>query len=171
MPVNFGSDDDFLSASTMHGRDWPCLRQFVVILENRVGSLGELLRRLERSDMRIIALSMVDTVEVAVARVMVDQFERAREIFEMSGFTFFEHDVVGVELPDDDQPFASVLTALVHGEINVNYMYPLIYRRRGRGAVAIHVSDIESAQSVLRDSGHVLLTENDLNADDIGLGS
>ncbi len=171
MPVDFGSDDDYLSAATMHGRDWPCLRQFVVILENRVGSLGELLRRLERHDMRIVALSMVDTVEVAIARVMVDQFERAREVFEMSGFTFFEHDVVGVELPDNDQPFASVLTALVHGEINVNYMYPLIYRRQGRGAVAIHVSDIDSALSVLRDSGHTLLTENDLNSDDMSFGS
>lgn len=170
MSMGFSADDDFTDAATMRGRDWPCLRQFVVILENRVGSLNDLLKRLEQHDLRIVALSMVDTVEVALARVMVDQFERAKELFEMSGFTYFEHDVIGVELPESEQPFASVCTALIHGEINVNYMYPLMYRRNGRGAVAIHVSDIDTAMTVLKDKGHTLITENDLHLDDNHFG-
>lgn len=150
----------------MHGRDWPTLRQFAVILENRVGSLHQLLRMIEKHDLRVVALSMVDTVEVAIARVMIDNVERARELFELSGFTFFEHDVIGVELPEDEQPMAQICGALVHGEINVNYMYPLMYRHNGRSAVAIHVSDCDQAMHVLKDAGHTLVTENDLHLDD-----
>ncbi len=166
MPHGFGSDDDFMDAATMRGRDWPTLRQFVVILENRVGSLADLMRRVEKNDLRVVAISMVDTVEVAIARVMVDNVERAREVFEMSGFTFFEHDVIGVQLPEGDQPMAQICGALMHGEINVNYMYPLMCRRNGRSAVAIHVSDADQAMHVLKDKGHTLITESDLHGDD-----
>ena len=50
----------YTDPSTMHGRDWPCLRQFCVFMENRVGRLHNLMRRLERDDLRIIALSIDD---------------------------------------------------------------------------------------------------------------
>ena len=58
MSMSFG-DKDSLSPSTMRGREWPCLRQFAVVLENRVGSLHQLLRHLEGHDLRVIALSIV----------------------------------------------------------------------------------------------------------------
>lgn len=165
MSMGFGGEE-FTDASTIRGRDYPSLRQFCVILENRVGSLNTLMRQLERHDLRIIALSMVDNVDVAIARIMLDNVERSRELFELGAFTFFEADLVGVELPDEPQPFVAICSALLQAEVDVNYMYPLMYRRGGRSAVAIHVDDVDTAISILHDLGHTLLTEGDLTSDD-----
>ena len=73
------SSDVVVGPSTARGRDWPCLRQFCVFMENRVGRLHDLLRQVERHDLRVIGLSVVDTVDVAVARIMLDNADRARE--------------------------------------------------------------------------------------------
>lgn len=165
--MSMGFDDQsFADQTTMRGRDWPSLTQFCVIMENRVGSLNQLVRSLERYDMRIIALSIVDTVDVAIARVMLDHVERARELFELSGFTFFESDIIGVQLPEEDQPFLAVCSALLEVELNVDYMYPLLYRRSGHNAIAIHTDDLDASARVLIDKGFNLISEEDLMKDD-----
>lgn len=169
MSMDFG-DGEFTDAATMRGRDWPALTQFCVIIENRVGSLNQLMQHLERHDVRIIALSIVDTIDVAIARVMLDQVERGRELFELSGFTFFENEVLGIELPDHPQPFVAVLSSLLQAEVNVNYMYPLLFRHEGHSSIAVHVEDIDTATKVLRDKGFKLISETDLMNDDEHFG-
>ena len=165
MPSGF--DDDIpIEPITLRGRDWPCLRQFCVFMENRVGKLHQLLKQIEQHDLRILALSVVDTVDFAVARIMVDETDRAREIFELADLNFIENDIIGVKLPDDDQPFVSIFLALVSAEINISYTYPLLYRHGGRGAIAVYVDDVDQAASILKDQGHELLSEKDLLADD-----
>lgn len=165
MPDDF--DDDIpISPLTMRGRDWPCLRQFCVFMENRVGKLHELLKKIEEHDLRILALSVVDTVDFAVARIMVDETDRAREIFQLAGMNFIENDILGVELPNDDAPFVSIFLALVSAELNISYTYPLLFRRNGRGAIAVYVDDVEQAAAILGDQGHHLLSEKDLMTDD-----
>lgn len=165
MSMDFG-EGEFNDAATMRGRDWPALTQFCVIIENRVGSLNQLMQHLERHDLRIIALSIVDTVDVAIARVMLDQVERGRELFELSGFTFFENEVLGIELPEHPQPFVSVCSTLLQAEVNVNYMYPLLYRHGGRSSIAVHVDDLDTATQILKNEGFTLLSESDLLNDD-----
>lgn len=150
----------------MRGRDWPTLTQFCVIIENRVGNLTQLMKHLERQDVRIIALSVVDSVDVAIARVMLDQVERGRELIELSGVTFFENEVLGVELPDHPQPFLAVCSALLQAEVNVHYMYPLLYRHSGRSSIALNVDDPDTATQILRDEGFQMLCEDDLLEDD-----
>lgn len=161
MPEDFG-DDSGLAPATMRGRDWPSLRQFCVFLENRVGSLHELLRALERDDLRVVALSVIDTVDFAVVRIILDQPERATELLQLGGFTYIENNILGVELPDDPQPYGAVINCLMRAEMNVHYTYPLLYRRSQRGAIAVFVENLEQAGQVLRDAGHTLLTEGDL---------
>ena len=163
--MNFG-DDDELDTSTMRGRDWPSLRQFCVFIENRVGGLTDLLRILEKHDLRIIALSIANSVDCAIIRVMLDNTDRAREVFQLSKFAFTESDVVGVELPRDSQPYLRVCMALLAVEINISYTYPLLYRREGRSAIALYVDDVETTLRVLAEKGFRLLTEDDLLQDD-----
>ena len=161
MPQEFGEDIP-VAPETMEGHNWPCLRQFCVFLENRVGCLHDLMKQLERGDLKVIALSIVDSVDFAVARVIVDNTDLAREILTLNGFTIFENDIVGVELPEKDQPYTSILTALMRGEINIDYTYPLLYEREGRKAVAIKVENVDTALSMLRAQGLKVLTEADL---------
>ncbi len=165
MPGEF-SGSHTTDPSTLRGRDWPCLRQFCVFMENRVGRLHDLFRQLERHDLRIVALSVVDSVDFAVARLMVDQTDHAREIFTLSDLTFIENDMLGVELPDGSRPFVEIFCALLAAELNINYTYPLLYRRHGRGAIALHVDDIDQAAQVLTSHGYRMITEGDLTDDD-----
>jgi hypothetical protein len=151
---------------TMRGQDWPCLRQFCVFLENRVGRLNDLMRQLESIDTRVLALSIVDSVDFAMIRLMFNNADRAREKLELSGFLFSESDVVGVELPDGDKPFHEVCSALVKAEVNIHHAYPLLYRRKGRGAIAMFVDDVDQAVNILQEAGHRVITENDLHDDD-----
>lgn len=152
--------------TTMRGRDWPCLLQFCVFMENRVGRLHEVFRQVERHDLRLIGLSVVDSVDFAVARIIVDNADRARELFELAGLTVTENDVVGVELPANEQPFLSIFTALVSAELNIHYTYPLLHRRQGRGAIVLHVDDVDQATQILSAADFRLITEGDLLDDD-----
>jgi hypothetical protein len=152
--------------STARGRDWPCLRQFGVFVENRVGQLHSLLRHLETQDIRVMALSIADSVDYAIVRIVLDNYERGKEIFSLSNFTVFENDLVGVELPNDPQPYVKICLALLQAEINVHYTYPLLYRGHGRGAIALYVDDVDMALKTLSDKGHRIVTENDLKNDD-----
>jgi hypothetical protein len=163
--MSFGGDDH-VEASTMRGRDWPTLRQFCVFMENRVGGLYDLLRHLERNEIRVVALSVANSVDCAIIRVMVNNTERAREVFQLSQFAFSESDLVGVELPDDPQPYLKICMALLAGEINISYTYPLLYRRQGRGGIAMYVDDVETAMQILTEQGLTVITENNLLDDD-----
>lgn len=165
MSMDFGEGKQ-LTPSTIRGRDWPCLRQFGVFFENRVGQLHELLRVLEKDDLRIVGMSVADSIDYAVTRLIVDQYERAQEIFELSNFNTFETDIIGVELPHDTQPFLKICTALLQGEVNLQYAYPLLYRKHGRGAIAVYVDDIDAGIALLREKDFTLLTEGDLLNED-----
>ena len=162
MSSAYSDDDAAIEPMTTRGRDWPCLRQFIVFLENRVGSLHDLLRRVERSDLKIVALSILDSSDCAVARMIVDNYERAHELLTFAGVHFFETDVIGVLLPASEQPHTAVLAGLMSAELNVQYVYPMMYRRNGRGAVAIYVDEKEETLRVLRERGFETVTEDDL---------
>jgi hypothetical protein len=135
-------------------------------MENRVGRLHELLRTLERADTRVIALSVVDTVDFAVVRVIVSEPDRAREIFSLNSFTVIENDILGVVLPEDPQPFMGVFVPLVSAELNISYTYPLLYRYRGRPAIALYSDNIDLASQILREHGHTLISDQDVAEDE-----
>ncbi len=155
------------SAITKRGLEWPSLRQFAVFMENRVGRLHDLLRLFEGREIRVVALSIANSVDCAFVRLMVSDSDRGREILQLSRFAFSETDLVGVELPDGHQPFVQICIALLQAELNVHYTYPLLYHRRGRGAIALYVDDVDQALKTLDEKGFNLVTENDLKeADD-----
>lgn len=165
MGKSFGGQD-LTEADTLHGRDWPCLRQFCVFLENRVGRLNELMRHLESLDVRVVGLTIVDSVDFAMVRLIFNNTDRAREKLQLSGFLFSESDVVGVELPDDSMPLSSICTTLVKAEMNIHHAYPLLYRHHGHGTVALFVDDVDHTVQLLREAGYRVITEGDLLADD-----
>jgi hypothetical protein len=161
MSMNFAGKSG-VEPGTMRARDWPCLRQFGIFMENRVGTLHELLRHIERHDLRVMALTIVDSIDFSIARLILSNYERALELFRLSEFKFFETDLIGVELTNDPQPYVRICLALLQAEINIHYTYPLLYRCKGRGAIALSVDDIETGIKTLRDKGHRIVTENDL---------
>src|SRR5688572_27745850 len=148
--------------STMRGRNYPSIRQFTVFLENRVGQLLEVVRRFEGSRVRIVALSIADATECAFVRFLLSHPEQGREILERAGLALIESDLIGVELPDTQQPLLQICTALLQAEINITQVYPLLIRPNGRPAVALMVDNIEMAMDTLANKGFTMISEADL---------
>ena len=151
-----------IDMSTMRGRNYPTIRQFTVFMENRVGQLLEVVRRFEGSKVRIVALSIADATECAFVRFLLSHPEQGREILERAGLALIESDLIGVELPDAQQPLLQICTALLQAEINITQVYPLLIRPNGRPAVALMVDNIEMAMDTLANKGFTMISEADL---------
>lgn len=166
--MNLGSfgigDDEGVELATARGRDWPSVRQFNVFLANRMGAMLDLVRRFETSDVRIISLTVIETADCAIIRIVPSDYERGYEILTSAKFAFTESDLLVVKLPDNNQPLLSITKAMLSGEIDINYAYPLLIGvgPMGSTALAIHVDDFESAVNSLQGQGFTLFTESDL---------
>ena len=161
MNSEFG-DEIPIEPLTSRGRDWPCLRQFGLFMENKVGVLQNMLRRVERSGLQIIGLSVVDSADCSITRLITNNYERTRELLEFSGVTKIETDVIGILLPDTEEPHTSICTSLMSTELNVQYVYSLMYRRNGRGSIAMYLDNLDEALRVLKEQHYDFVTEDDL---------
>ncbi len=138
------------------------VRQFTVFLDNRVGRLGMLIRALEESVSRIVALSIEESADSALVRLICSEPDRGREALEDGRFAFGVSELLAVELPRrTKQPLLAVCSALIAAEINIHYAYPLLYRPN-EPALALYVEDPTLAAQLLVRKGFTLLSEADL---------
>jgi hypothetical protein len=151
---------------TARGRDWPSVRQFNVFVENRVGNLLSVVRRFETTDIRIVSLTVVDSADCAIIRLVLSDPERAGEIFELAGLPYTETDLLVVKLPESPQPLLEICKALLGAEISIHYAYPLLVGPHGNAALALHVEDHETAVQTLERLGFTVYTEKDLHNDE-----
>src|SRR6516162_11806929 len=93
-----------LDYATMRGRDWPSVRQFNVFVANRLGGLADVIRRFETTDVRIVSLTVVDSADCAIIRLVLSDPERAKEIFEQAKLPHTESDLLVVKLPEVRHP-------------------------------------------------------------------
>jgi hypothetical protein len=112
---------------------------------------------------RIVALSITDSGECAFVRFLLSHPEQGREILERAGLALIESDLIGVELPDGDQPLLRICTALLQAEVNIIQAYPILVRPRGRPAVALMVDNTEMGLETLGNKGFTMITEGDLD--------
>jgi hypothetical protein len=148
---------------TMHGRDWPSVRQFNVFLANRLGAMMDLVRRFESTDVRILSLTVDNSADCAIIRMVLSDPDRAISIFEQGHLPTTESDLLVVQLPNHEQPLVEICKTLLSAEINIHYMYPLLVGGAySRNALALCVDDHEMAAQVMRDKGFRLYTEGDL---------
>jgi hypothetical protein len=160
--MSYGGDEANVGFATARGRDWPSVRQFNVFLENRLGALLDVVRRFENSDIRIVALTVVDSADCAIIRLVLSDPERALEIFHQAKLPITESDLLVVQLPEGKQPLAQISKALLTAEISIHYAYPLLVGPHGSAALALHVEDHETASQTLQRLGFTLYSESDL---------
>ena len=117
--MSFGGDEGSeIGYATARGRDWPSVRQFNVFLENRLGALLNVVRRFETTDVRIVSLTVVDSADCAIIRLVLSDPERAVEILKQAGLMFTESDLLVVQLPDGKQPLLQICKALLQAEVD-----------------------------------------------------
>ena len=144
------------------GREWPSVRQFNVFTENRLGAMMDLVRRFESADIRIVSLTVVDSADCAVIRLVLSDPERAREVFDQAKLPVVESDLLVVKVPEGRQPLAHICKALLSAEISIHYAYPLLIGPQGNAALALHVEDHEMAVSTLARMGFTIYGDHDL---------
>jgi hypothetical protein len=137
------------------------VRQFTVFLENRVGRLQAMVRAVEASTTRIVALSIEESADSSLVRLIVSNAEAGRAALSENRFPFSESELLAVELPKRTaQPLAAICSALLAAEINIHYAYPILHRPHGP-ALALYVDDRILAARLLMKKGFVLLAESD----------
>ena len=144
----------------LHGR---AVRQYSVFLANRVGALMEVVKMLNEAHVIVLALSIQDSSETSIARIIVSDPERLEELFSRNDIAYGACDVMVAELEEGASDLPRLLAALLEAEVNVLFSYTLLVRPRGRPLLAIHTDDLECASAVLGAHGFRLLRQNDLS--------
>ena len=139
------------------------VRQFSVFMENKVGRLLDIVKIFAQARVHVVALSILDTADAAIVRLVTDDPDRARALFQEHGLAFTEVSLVVVELSSSATDLKAVLTALLQAECNIHSAYSLLTRPRGKAALALHVEDSEVASSVLHANQFKLLTQRDIS--------
>ncbi|MBL9188245.1 MAG: acetolactate synthase [Opitutaceae bacterium] len=137
------------------------VRQFSVFTENRVGRLHDLTSLFKANNVHIMALTILDTTDCAIDRLIVDDPDKARELMVSNDFPYSESTVLAVEIGDESE-LNGVLASLLEAEINIHYIYSFIKRPEGRSALAMNVEDIEVAAQALARRGFRVLTQHDI---------
>lgn len=143
----------------------PTVRQQSVFIENHVGQLLRLTRLFEQTEIRIFAVSVVNSVDCAICRMILDDPDRAYDVLSGARFQVSETELLAVSLPHGKRALLQIWTALLSGEINIFYTYPLLMRPKGSSAIAVLPDNLEQAVEVLRERGFELLDQQDLLSD------
>lgn len=138
------------------------VKQFSVFCENRVGRLFDLTGLLKDNNVHVMAITVLDTTDSAIVRVIVDDPDKARELMINNDFPYTECDVLAVEINDESE-LKGVLAALYEAEINVHYVYSFMKRPEGKSALAINAEDSDVATQALSQRGFRTLTQTDIS--------
>ena len=138
------------------------IHQISVFLENRTGQLAEITQLLAENKIDIRALSIAETTDYGLARMIVDDCHKASAILLEHGDILSMTPVWAVEVPDRPGGLAEVLGVLSENHVDVEYMYSLFTHREGRAYMVMRVSDDPRFLSTLGDRKIRLMSSEDL---------
>ncbi|MEX0776802.1 MAG: hypothetical protein WD042_13950 [Phycisphaeraceae bacterium] len=146
---------------TAEGYGGPGVTQFNVFLDNRVGKLRDLLEAFDGQALMVVALSVIDSADHAVVRVITSKADLGRHLLQRHHLPFSETTVLVVEMAKG-QTLSKLCKAMLAAEINIHYAYPLMIRPHGYPTIALHTDEPEVACDVLRRKMFILLGEDDM---------
>ena len=138
------------------------VKQFSVFAENRVGRLYDLTSLLKDNNVHIMAITVLDTTDSSIIRVVVDDPSKARELLISNDLPYGESNVLAVEMADESE-LKGILAALLEAEINTHYVYSFIKRPSDRSALAISAEDQDTAAQALAQRGYKVLQQSDIS--------
>jgi len=133
------------------------VEQISIFIENKSGRLAEITRILGDAGINIRALSLADTSDFGILRLIVDNVETAKTVLKEKGFTVSKTEVVAVEVPDRPGGLSSLLQTLDANQINVEYMYAFVERCGGNAVIIFRFDETDKAISSLQGSSFTIL--------------
>ncbi len=138
------------------------LEQISVFIENKKGRLASVMGILKDNNIDIRAMTIADTTDFGIIRIVVKDADGALAILRESGCTATKTKVIAFSVPDQPGGMHSVIDAFESAGINIEYCYSLVTNKEGRASVAIRVDDNDKATEVLTEKGIGLITADDI---------
>jgi hypothetical protein len=133
------------------------VEQISVFLENKPGGLEHVTRVLTDSDINIRALSLADTSDFGILRLILNDIDTAEKALQGEGFTVRRSHVVAVEIPDRPGGMHSISKILAERNINVEYAYAFVERSGENAIIIFRFDDIDAGIAVLLENGFTVL--------------
>jgi len=133
------------------------VEQISIFIENKSGRLAEITSILDEAGINIRALSLADTSDFGILRLIVNDREKAKSILKERGFTVNKTEVVAVEVPDRPGGLARILKALDSAAINVEYMYAFVERCGENAVIIFRFDETDKSIATLQANGIAIL--------------
>ncbi len=139
------------------------LKQLSVFLENKPGQLTIPCKALADADINITTLSLADTHQFGILRLLIREHERAKKVLEEAGCVVNITEVVAIDVPDRPGGLAEVLEVIEAGGINLEYMYAFTYRKRNEALMIFRFENPDAAVELLQNKGFKVVGGEELS--------
>ena len=136
-------------------------RQLSVFIENRQGRLGEVLHVLKANGVNILSLSLADTTEYGLLRVIVSNPEQARDALIKEGYSSMLTEVLIIKIPHKAGALQEILEIVAGKNINIEYMYGLSVDGAD-ASVVMKTNDLDAAIAIFKEEGIDTMTEEEI---------
>ena len=136
-------------------------KQLSVFIENRKGRLGEVLHYLKENNVNILSISLADTTEYGLLRLIVNDAKRARDILYAEGFSSMLTDVLIIKVPHAPGSLQKILELIAEKDVNIEYMYGLSVEAED-ASIVLKTNDLEVACEVLKAANIGTMTDDEI---------
>ncbi len=140
------------------------VEQIAIFLENKSGRLADICQVLAANGINILAISLADTEDFGILRLLVNDTVKARQVLKDDGFTVGITEVCVIAVPDKPGGLAGVLQVIKDASLNVEYMYAFSQRSGKSGLIIFRFDEVDRAIAALGDAGIQVLTNEEVCA-------
>lgn len=133
------------------------IQQLSLFLENKPGHLSAICRTLADAGINIVTLSLADTQQFGILRIIVENWQQAQQVLDRSGFVVNVREVVALAVEDRPGGMAKLLDEIGKAGVNIEYMYAFTFRRGDRATLVFRFDDPDKAIVALQKAGHNML--------------
>lgn len=138
------------------------IRQISIFLENRPGQLSQICRDLADAGINIVTLSLADSSDFGIVRMIVDDHEKAQNVLTDKGHVVNVCKVVAVGVPDRPGGMADVMSVLDACGVNIEYSYAFAFHSGEKAVLVFRFTDNAKAESALAAAGYITLAEKEV---------
>jgi hypothetical protein len=139
------------------------LKQLTIFVENKQGTLVNITDVLAKNNVNMRALSIADTQDFGILRLIVDNNDVATKALQDAGYLIKMTDVVGVKIGDQPGKLSKALEVLDEADINMEYLYAFMARTEKHAYVVLRVADNDAAEKALEAAGFHMITDADVD--------
>ncbi len=128
--------------------------QISVFMENKNGRLAEITKLLASKKISLRAVTIADTADFGILRLIVKEPDRTRDVLLEAGFTARETDVLAVAMEDKPGALADVMELFEKNNVNIEYLYSILAGKGDKADIVFRVEDLERGQILLKQNGY-----------------